>query len=300
MKIETLHLFAIVMRTGGFTAAARRANTDPSAVSRAVAALEREIGVRLFDRSTRKFRPTEAGRAYCAALEPLLEELDRAAAHARDLASRPVGHLRIGASVAFGCDVLAPRLAAFRAACPEVTVELVLDDQAVDLGIERIDVAIRLGPSPGDDYEREYLMPVKHRVCASPGWLARTARPTAPAELAAHACVLFPLGGFAERWRFRRDADSEVIEVPVHGALTISSALALKRCVLDGLGPGLLADWMIADELASGALIDLMPEFEVTATRFDTAAWLVYPSTSYVPLKVQAFVAFLRAQLGTA
>jgi len=114
-----------------------------------------------------------------------------------------------------------------------------------------------------------------------------------PRDLAARSCLLFPFPGYRTRWIFR-DATGRRREVPVQGRIVISNALALHRCARDGLGPALLADWLVDDDLASGNLVDLFPEFRVTATDFETAVWLLYPSRAYLPLKTRAFIDFLR------
>lgn len=300
MKLHNLDLFVAVMRSGGFAAAARSRDVDPSSVSRAIAALESDLGVRLIERTTRRFQPTEAGRSYFNDIEPLLAELDNAGVRSRDLLLQPAGTLRITASVAFGSEVLAPLVAPLQQQYPGIDLQLILNDGHVDLVDEQIDLAIRLGPPPGGDWVRSRLMPVRHRVCASPDWLSRHGPLAGPDELQRHACVLFPLPGYRDRWRFRRSDQQprEIGEVAVHGSLSISNALALRRCVVDGLGPGLLADWMIGDALARGQLVDLLPRHEVTASSFDTAAWLLYPSRSYLPRKLRVVADFLRARLG--
>jgi DNA-binding transcriptional LysR family regulator len=120
-----------------------------------------------------------------------------------------------------------------------------------------------------------------------------------PPDLSGHGCLLFPYPGYRSQWRFRAKT-GEVTEVPVNGAVTISNALALHRAALDGLGPVLLADWLVAKDLRSGRLVDLFPKYEATATDFDTAAWILYPSGAYVPRKVRAFIDFLKSSLARA
>jgi len=299
MNIRHLQLFNDVMHAGSFTAVAQHRQVEPSSVSRAIASLEAELGVRLFERTTRRFEPTEAGRTYHSQTASLLEELELAGARARDVAATPSGHVRMTSSIAFGCEVLSPLVSAFRRDHPALSLELVLSDSAVDLVGERVDLAIRLGPAPTDGYVRSRLMDVRHRVCASPAWVAGHPDIVEPDDLRDHDCLRFPFPGFSDRWRFRR-ADGDITSVPVTGSLIISNALALKQCLLDGAGPGLLADWMVNPALAAGDLVDLFPAHEVTATVFDTAAWLLYPSRSYVPSKVRASIDFLRSRLGSS
>ena len=293
MNIDALNVLADVMRTGSFAEVARRRDVDPSSISRQIASLEAEIGIRLFQRTTRRLAPTEAGQVYFQRIEPLLDELERASAEARDLSTSPAGVLRITASVAFGHAVLTPLLPGLRSRHPDLGLELILTDAAVDLVAERIDIAIRLGPRPDADLIGTRLMPVRHRVCASPGYVEEHGRPDDPSRLAERKCLRFPYSGYRSLWQFRQQ-DGSKSEVPVDGSLVISNALALRQSCLDGLGPALLADWLVGPDLAAGKLIDLFPDHDVTATDFDTAAWLLYPSRAYMPLKVRAFIDFLK------
>lgn len=295
MDTDTLKTFIEVVQAGSFAAAARQLDLDPSAVSRTVAALEAELGVRLFQRTTRRLAPTEAGAAYFERIRPVLDELERARAEAQDALAQPVGVLRVTASVTFGLTRLLPLLPALRAAHPALALDLLLTDATVDLIAERIDVAIRLGPSVDSSLIGRRLMTTRYRVCASPEYLRRHGAPVLPQELAQRDCLRFPLPGYRTRWKFR-DRTGGLGEVDVHGSVVISNGLALLRAALDGLGPVLLPDWLIGEHLAHGDLVDLFPDHDVTATEFDTAAWLLYPSRSYMPLKLRAFIEFLQAQ----
>ncbi|MBI4724405.1 MAG: LysR family transcriptional regulator, partial [Rhodomicrobium sp.] len=107
------------------------------------------------------------------------------------------------------------------------------------------------------------------------------------------SCLLYTFGDFRRRWRFR-DANGTISEVPVHGEILISNSLALRESAVQGLGPALLADWLIDGQIRDGSLVDLFPSYSVAATSFDTAAWLLYPSRSYLPNKVRVMIDFLK------
>lgn len=297
MDLEALETFALVMRLGSFAAAARQRQVDPSSVSRAIAGLEAELGLRLFQRTSRKFQPTVAGRAYFDDVAPLVEALRAAAGRATALGQAPAGHLRVTASVAFGSVVLAPLLGDFRQRFPGITLDLVLTDAVIDLLEAGIDVAIRLGQAPPGTGVRTRLMPTRYHVCASAAWLARHPALAGPADLSALECVRFPYAGFDRRWRFRA-RDGHEVAVDVSGGIVVSSALAVRECVRHGLGPGLLPDWLIAADLADGTLQQLFDDYRVTATGFDTAAWILYPSRTHLPHSTRVFVDFLRARIG--
>ena len=296
MDTGTLRLFAAVARRGSFAAVARAEAADPSAVSRAVAGLEGELGVRLFQRSTRRLALTEAGARYLARIAPLLDELDRARDDAASAVGEVAGVLRLTASVTFGHVRLVPLLPALCEAFPRLQLDLLFTDARLDLVAEGIDLAIRLGPARHGELIGAKLFDIRYRVYASPGWIARHGAPRAPAELRGIPCVLFSLAEFRTRWRFR-DAAGAAEEVPVDGRIVASSLLAVRDCAIAGLGPALLADWLAAEAVADGRLIELFPHHEVTATDFAAAAWLLYPSRAWLPGKVRAVIDFLRPRL---
>ena len=288
-----LQVFVDVMRQGSFAAVARDRNVDPSSISRAIAGLEQELGLRLFQRTTRKLSPTEAGMTYFERIEPLVEEIQQAAHVAGDISGQPQGTLRVTASTAFGQICIVPLLPAFGAMYPDLSVDLLLSDAMVDLLAERVDLAIRLGMLADSTLIAQRLMSTRYRVCASPQYLQRYGHPSHPREIANHNCLRFRLAGFRSRWIFR-DSQGRLSEVPVQGRMMISNAIALQQCAIAGMGLTLLPNWLIDQDLQAGTLLDVFPHYEVTATEFSTAAWLVYPSRAYVPLKVRVFIEFLK------
>lgn len=296
MDDHLLRTTLLVARSGSFAAAARETGADPSSVSRHVAALEEAVGIRVFDRTTRRLDLTEAGRLYLERARPALEALDEAADAARDVMTDPSGHLRVTTSVAFGERWLIPRIASFRAAFPRIELELILTDAVTDLASEGIDVALRLGPLPETgSFVATKVFDTAYRVVASPDYMKKMGRPTQPNELSQHDGLLFRLPAFREPWRFRTPEGVQIEEALPRPTLTISNALALRRAALSGMGIALLADWTIADDLASGALEDLFPSYEVSAGQFDTAVWIVYLSRAYVPARLRAFTDHLKA-----
>jgi DNA-binding transcriptional LysR family regulator len=240
---------------------------------------------------------TEVGAKYLARIEPLIEELDQAKDEALAAGVKPVGTIRLTASVAFGQKCIAPLLPKLRAAFPELGVDLILTDANADLVSEGIDLAIRLGPSRDSALIGVKLIDTRYRLCASQAYLAKSRRLKLPLktpnDLEAHDCLLLNLPEYRSRWLFR-DRTGVVTPVAVHGDVLISNPLVLLTCALEGMGPALLANWLVDEALASGELIDPFPGYAVTATNFETAAWLLYPSRSYLPTKVRIFIDFLR------
>ena len=296
MNLDTLDLFVEVARKRSFAAVAKKRNVDPSSVSRAIADLEAELGLRLFQRTTRTMTLTEAGDVYLSRIEPLTEEIARAREAALQVTGQPRGLLRITASVTFGQMCIMPLLGDFRALYPHLKVECLFTDANLDLVADRIDLAVRLAPIVRGDLIVSKLMDTRYRVVASPAYLASRPPVGRPSDLSAHKVLFFNLKAFRNRWLFR-DAAGHVESVPIDGDITLAPAGSLLAAAIDGLGPALLPDWLIENAIGRDELVDVLPEHRAAATTFDTAAWLVYPSRAFVPRKVRAMVDFLRVRL---
>lgn len=296
MDTDALRIVALVAQHGSFAAAARIADLDPSSVSRIVAATEEALELRLFQRTTRRLTITEEGRIYLRRLVPLLEELDLAREEAGTARDTPTGTLRLTASVAFAYECIVPHLGAFRLRFPQITVELLPSDANLDIIGEGIDLAIRLAAAPSGDLVSTRLMRTRYRTCAAPGFLEAHGPIEDPRRLADIECIRFALPDFRTRWLFRRPG-ADVVEIPVGGRLLISNALALRRAAREGLGVGLLPDWLIARDLAEGRLVDLFPGHDCTATSFDTGAFALYPSRAFLPRKVRVAIDFFKEAL---
>ena len=292
ISLGDLKCLTDVAHEGSFAAVARKRGVDPSIISRTIASLEAELGFRVFDRTTRRLNLTEAGSIYLERSRMLVGELDAARQEAGDALTKPSGLVRITTSTAFGTHWLTPRLRTFMEAYPDIAVEALLTDAVVDIAAERIDLAVRLAVRPQGELVATKLIDTRYHVVASPGYMEREGPLQQPSDLATRQCLLLTLPGYRSRWSLR-DADI-VEEVAVKGRLAISSPTAIRGAALDGMGPALLADWMVQEDLRQGTLMDLLPDWEATAAAFDTAAWLLYPSRDYVPAKVRALIDFLR------
>lgn len=303
MNLNTadLDLLLRVVRLGSFAAAARELNRDPSAVSRAIAELEAQLGVRLFQRSTRRLVLTEAGTRFTERLAPVLDELEQALNSAIETAGALRGRLRISASNTFGLRRVVPLLPEFCARHPLLDIDLMLSDTVVDVLTEHVDVAVRMGSLGDSALIAVPLADVHYRVVASPQWLQRQLPPPLlPADLQRVQCLSFALPGFRERWLFRRHDGTSSEAVRLRPRVEMTSGLALRDCVLQHMGASLLPDWLIDADLASGALVDLFPQYRVAVGEAPSRAWAVYPSRRHVPAKTRVFIEFLRASLATA
>ncbi|APB33161.1 LysR family transcriptional regulator [Gloeomargarita lithophora Alchichica-D10] len=282
MELSVLQTFVDVIKQGSFAAVARERNIDPSSVSRAIAGLEEELGIRLLQRTTRQLSLTEVGMTYFQRIEPLIEEMQQAIDVAADMSGQPKGTLRITASVSFGLKCIVPLLPDFKAMYPDLTLDLVLTDANVDLFAERIDFAIRLGLLADSTLIAQPLMQTHYVVCASPQYLNQWGYPKLPSDIEHHNCLLFPLAGYRSKWRFR-DMDQKESKVLVRGHTIISNAMALQQCAINGMGLALLPNWLIGNNLQNGTLVNVFPKYSNMA-RF-TNRNSTEPITGAVPLR---------------
>jgi DNA-binding transcriptional LysR family regulator len=296
MNLDNLVIFLDVVHRGSFASVSKARGLDPSAISRAIGTLEKELGIRLFQRSTRRNVLTDSGRIYFEKIRHLVEELRIANATLKERNAQPQGRLRLTASIAFGQTCILPHLRQFRAAYPNIALDLLFSDANVDLIGENIDIAIRLGPRLDVSYIGTQLRPVRYHVCASPDYVKQHPEITKPNDLSGLSCLLLDLPAYRDRWLFRKKS-GPVKSVPVSGDLLFSNMLAIRDCALSGLGPALMADWLMERDLKKGTLIALFPDYRVTATDEETAAWLLYPNRSYLPAKTRVFIDFIKTKL---
>ncbi|MDB4987214.1 MAG: transcriptional regulator [Myxococcaceae bacterium] len=296
MNSTALTVFVGVARAGSLARFARQQALSPSSVSRGIDALERELGVRLFQRTTRRLAITEAGERLLRHVGPLLEQLELASEVARDAIDRPAGTLRVTAPVAFGQTVLSPLLIEFARAHPRITLDVILSDGILPLVEERIDMAIRLGKLADSTFVARSLGKLSYAVCASPDYLSIRGAPHRPEDLLQHDCLRHPIQGQRPTWRFRSTTGA-ASEVAVRGPLSINSGIALRDCALAGLGITMVPRWNVEHQLREGTLLELLARYEGSASDIDACVWLVLPSRRQVPANVRAFSDFLQSKL---
>jgi DNA-binding transcriptional LysR family regulator len=296
MDISALKLFIDVMHRNSFTEVANTWRIAPSSVSRSIAALEAELGFSLFQRSTRKLQPTDAGQRYFERVLELIDELDTAREIAADCDEEPRGRLRVTAPSVFGQMYLVPLLPQLHRQYPKLTIELLLSDGYLDLIEERIDVAIRLGSLQDSNYVARRLLDMRFHICASPGFIEQHSKPNTPEEIKQFECLLFPRGGHSLSWLFKND-QGDIEEVAINGRCLITQSDAIRQCALNGMGLALLPDWLIKEDLKLGTLIPLFEDYEVTATDYNSAVWIVRPSRKYLPLKDRVFIEQLQQKV---
>jgi DNA-binding transcriptional LysR family regulator len=283
-------VFAKVVDSASFAAAARHFDMSPAMVSKHVRTLEERLGVRLLNRTTRRVSATEVGQNYYERCLHILGELEDAERAAGDLQAAPRGLLRVTTSVSFGARQLAPAIADFLVAYPDVSVDLSLHDNYVDLLEERIDLAIRLGHLSDSSLIARKLYAAETVLCASPGYLAANGTPHQPRDLSKHNCLIYTYAA-PRAWTFADKNGKEEI-IRISGRLLANSGDALLALALKDSGVVLAPDYLVADDLAAGRLVRLLPEY----TTRDTPVYAVYPHSHFLSAKTRTFIDFLAAR----
>ena len=291
-RLSDLQIFTAIATGGSLSAAARKLDLSLAVVSARLAGLESTLGVRLIHRSTRRLSLTEEGQEFqrralrilgeVAELEDLLEGTD----------NEPHGRLRITATAAFGRRHIAPRIAAFRERYPRITLELQSSDAIVDLVKNGIDLAIRQSALPDSNLKVRSLVPNRRVACASPAYLARHGRPTHPEQFAAHACLTIgdpPL----TRWHFTHRQSNEEITIAVHSVFQTNDGEVAHAAALADAGIALKSLIDVADDLRSGALVELCPDWRSPGSPIQA----VYPAGRHLAGKVRVFIDFMAEAL---
>jgi DNA-binding transcriptional LysR family regulator len=294
-KFESMRAFVQVVDAGGFAAAARTMGLSRSAVNKLVLNLEDALQVQLLQRTTRQVTPTPTGLAFyerCLAILADLEEAERAVSQ---LQTEPKGALRINAPMTFGTRYLSPIVAQFLQQYPEVNVELSLSDRLIDPIEEGFDVTLRIAqPTPSASLITQTLFPAPVILCAAPAYLANRDLPTTPADLAQHRCLAYGHLAVDTQWCLI-GPDGEH-KVAVQGPLCANNGEPLRDAAVQGLGITLLPRFIVEDDLKTGRLQQILPEYAGP----DIAVSVLYPVNRHLSTKVRLFVEFLATQLGTA
>jgi DNA-binding transcriptional LysR family regulator len=285
--LDGVEAFVRVAERRSFRQAAADLGVTPSAISQAVRALEARLGVALLTRTTRSVGLTEAGQHFLDRARPAFEEIIAAAAAARDLGANPSGLLRLAVPRGVVQLIVQPVLASFRAAFPNVVVEVAASERLVDLAKEGYDAGIRLGEFIDADMVTVRLTPPFRLVMiGSPSYLTRCGRPQAPTDLTGHACVrLRRSNGGLANWRLRSATD-ESLELAVSGPLIVNDVPSMLSAALDGVALAQVPEPIAARHLVSGELE------EVLATHAPSSAgvFLYFPSRAQVMPKLRAFI----------
>ena len=292
-RLTAMRSFVRTVELGSFAAAGAAAGLSPAMVGNHVRFLEARLGTPLLHRSTRQQSITEFGRSYYERCRAILLEVEAADASAGAALAAPSGLLRVTAPLSIGTTVLPRILAAYLQRHPGMHVDLDLSEQRFDLLLDKLDAAIRIGPLPDSSLIARSLPPMQLVACASPAYLAVRGTPGDPADLAAHECLDFFHSG-SHLWRFR-GPHGEVV-VAATGRLRINNGQALRLAALDGVGIVMSPMPVIADDLAAGRLIRVLPDHTAPALPLHV---LTLPGANTIP-KLRHFIDMLASGLGQA
>ncbi len=291
--METL---VLVIETGSFSSAARRLGVGQPAISKTVAQLEDQLGVKLLTRSTRGLTPTEAGLNFYERAKRALEEAEEAELAARGAGAGLTGKLRVCAAVTFARLHLVPHMPAFLARHPDLELEVVLDDRTIDLVQEGIDVALRMGALPDSSLTARRIGESPRAVLGTADYFARRGEPATPGELIAHEAVVYVQTGLAtgDIWTFHRGGSE--VAVTVKGRLRLSAAEGVRAAVLADAGVTIASHWMFTPELASGKVKAVLTDWELPPV----GLWAVFPAGRAATTKARTFIAFVEETLAGA
>jgi DNA-binding transcriptional LysR family regulator len=289
-----LTAFLAVAEHASFRAAAAQLGVTRAAVSQAIQALEHRVGLPLFQRTTRSVALTEAGEQFLATVQPASVQIGRAIEHVAGQQSSPIGHLRLGVPRIAISLVIAPVLSEFRRAFPGITVELDIDDAAIDLTARRCDAGIRIGEFIEHDMVAVKLTSdFQWMVLGSPDYFARRGRPLVPKDLMQHECIRyrFPTAATVYRWEFQAQGSEFTLNPP--GGVTVNDHLSMVEFARLGLGLAYTADLVAAEALRTG---ELLPVLQAYLPR-KQGLYLYFPSNAQTQPKLRAFIDFTRTVL---
>lgn len=286
-RLRLMETFVRVVETGSFSAVARETLTTQSAISKQVQALEAQLGAKLLVRSTRSHSLTEAGQIYYERCRQVLDTLEDARIEVHRTEHDIAGVLRVAAPAAFGRLHIVPRLPAFYARHPRLTVELQLDDSFVDLVAAGIDVAFRVGELKDSRLIARRIGTAHRATLASPGYLAKHGEPQHPGELAQHQCLIYTGVANMNEWTYQENGKSDIV-VRVAGAFRSNSSEAIRQAVCEGLGISYATQWIYGDDVRAGRIKPILTRFRLPSLPLN----VVFQPARRPSLKVNHFVAF--------
>lgn len=290
VRLDHLETFALIVRCGGFRAAAAERGVSSSVISQTMAALEQALGLRLLNRTTRSIAVTEAGERLLARLRPALDDIHLALAEVDQLREQPSGTLRINAPGPAVDHILCPLAFAFMEAHPEVRVEIVSDAAIIDIVAEGFDAGVRFGQQLAKDMIALPLgPPLRYAIVAAPSYLQKRGRPSTPSDLVGHDCIRrrYP-GGAVATWAFAKN--EQAVEIVPEGRLTLSSAHQELQAALAGQGIAHVLDDYARAAIADGTLVEVLADWSPKLPSW----FLYYPNRRHSSAAMRAFLDFVR------
>ncbi|WP_282396949.1 LysR family transcriptional regulator [Pseudomonas sp. PS01298] len=291
-RFHEMQVFLAVAEEEGFAAAARRLNTSPPSVTRAIAAMEARIGTQLLARTTRSLHLTEAGQRYLEDCRRILAELDEAEEAAAGSYTIPCGHLTVTAPVLFGELYVAPALGEYLDRFAQVSINALLVDRVVDMLDEGVDVAVRIGHLQEPGQQAIKVGEVRRVVCAAPAYLEQYGRPRHPSQLRDAKIATSSSSQLVSEWRFVEDG--QPLTVPIEPRLVVTANNAAINLARQGWGMTRVLSYQVAAAVAAGELEIVLEAFEPAALPIQ----VVFQKSPRVPAKINTFVDFLTHRLG--
>ena len=290
---EGLAVFAKVVETRSFAGAARELSLSKATVSKAVSRLETKLGTRLFNRTSRRLALTDAGRLLSAPAAKILHDAEAAESETLSQSVSPRGLVRLAAPMSFGLLAIAPLMPEFLKTYPDVSVDLHLSDEMVDLIGAGFDAVLRIATLPDSSLIARRLCSVERFLVAAPSYLKARGRPKHPMGLAEHACLGYAYLLTPDTWHFVSKAGETATVHPAGGPLRVNNGDAMLPALVAGLGLGVLPDFIVREALASGALERVLPEWSLPTS----ALHWVTPPGGPKPARVEVLGEFLAAKL---
>ncbi len=289
-QFKQMAIFAKVVEKESFTAAADALGMTKSMISQHVSDLEKKLGVRLLNRTTRKLTLTEEGAIYFEGCSRMIQEAEIATNRMCHLQRKPSGLLRITAPHG-AVSTLVPLIADFMRLNPLVKIDLNLEEAQLDLVEHQIDVALRYGWPQDSSMLAVMLGRFRQIVCASPAYLEEHSAPQVPKDLVKHQWVIYNQYQSPCRWTFHHHSGQQET-IHIQGAVTTNTSEGMKFFVLEGKGMGVLVDIDANQYLEEGRLIQVLPDYQLP----EGAVYAMFPSNEQQPLKVRAFIDFLKKE----
>lgn len=290
-ELNSIQVFITVVEEGSFSAAGRVLNKSTSAVARQVSWLEAELKARLINRTTRNQSLTEAGKLYYARVKEITRDLSRLRSETRSAHEEAEGFLRVSLRGSTATTVVVPALPELFRRYPGLELEIVVSDERLDLITNNIDIAIWNGELPDTEFVARMLSPSRRLVCGSPGYLARAGMPKVPSDLADHNCLLFKSRAYGREWSFTRNSETET--VPVRGSIISENGLVLVSAAVQSIGLVVMPEWIVREQLQSGSLVQVMQDYDVSPTNFQSPLYAVFHSSRGLSRRVRVVVDYL-------
>ena len=287
-NLRRLAYFVAVVETGSFTAAAERLGITKAVVSQQVARLEQEFRTSLLVRTTRKVQATEAGRAFYQRCALILHEADDAFNELSEASTEPSGMLRLTAPFDYGVGVVVPTIAAFTLRYPACKVDAILSDQTLDMMASNIELAIRVGWLAETGLQARKIGAFRQLLVAPASLASQVSQLAHPEQVAQLPFIANTALREHLRWNFSRN-QIEQQSVSMQASIFLDTTLAVREAVRAGAGLSVLPDYAIADDLASGRLIEVLPQWQLPTGGIHA----VFPAARFRPAKVRAFVDLL-------